>query len=109
MQTESYKERTFANVRDADATVRFARSFNTPGERCTLRAILHYKKPYLDLNIGLWEGNFKSKRGLPLMLRDFLERNNVEVLNIAGNAAHSPMGAYRIEKCVYEIITEALR
>src|SRR5262249_32920450 len=45
-----YAERTEANVRDADGTVHFAASFETLGEKCTLKWLRHHGKPYLDID-----------------------------------------------------------
>src|SRR5579871_6832314 len=42
-----YPPRTRENVRNADATVRFAFDFETRGEKCTFNAIREYSKPLL--------------------------------------------------------------
>jgi len=72
-----YKARTFANVRDSDGTIRLAYNFKSPGEICTLNAIIQYKKPKLDINIPI-----KEK---PNIVLDFINRYSISVLNIAGN------------------------
>lgn len=46
-----YKERTEANVRLSNGTIRFASDFNSMGEKCTLNAILDNNKPYMDIDI----------------------------------------------------------
>ena len=92
---ENYGSRTAANVRDSDATVRIARSFCTPGERCTLRAIEKHKRPRLDVPLLHLEGH-----GLRVLycdadgerLREFLAENRVRVLNVAGNSERSAPG-----------------
>jgi hypothetical protein len=40
----SYKVRTWANVKDSDATVRFAKDFKSSGEICTMNGILRHIK-----------------------------------------------------------------
>jgi hypothetical protein len=45
-----YADRTEANVRLADGTLRLAASFETPGEKCTLKWLLHHGRPYLDID-----------------------------------------------------------
>jgi hypothetical protein len=83
----SYPPRTDANVKNSDATIRFAVKFNSPGEKCTLRAIRSHKKPYLDIDIE----NPLS----PVEVADWIISNNVEVLNIAGNSEKTYLGMER--------------
>lgn len=73
-----YSDRTGANVRDSDATIRFAASFQTYGERCTLRWLLQFGKPYLDVNV--------AAPPPPRKVADWLAANRVRVLNVAGNS-----------------------
>src|SRR5262249_48848852 len=72
-----YADRTEANVRLADGTLRLAASFETPGEQCTLKGLLHHGKPYLHIDpadpppgeeVAAW-----------------IKRHNIRVLNVAGN------------------------
>ena len=72
-----YPERTGANVREADATIRFAASFQTYGERCTLRWLHELHKPYLDVDL--------AAPPPPRQVADWLAANRVRVLNVAGN------------------------
>lgn len=85
----SYDVRTFANVSAADATIRFARYFSSAGERCTLRAIHKYKKPYFDINASR-EGAFPNPEHIAKWLYD----QNVQVLNVAGNSHTTAIGIY---------------
>jgi hypothetical protein len=48
--TGGYADRTEANVRLADGTLRIAASFETLGEKCALKWLLHHGKPYLDID-----------------------------------------------------------
>lgn len=90
--SEKYKPRTFANVKTSDATIRMAYDFSSPGERCTLRAIGYYQKPYLDIDLN----------DLPFVFDvvDWIIENNVKVLNIAGNAGgNKGEGSKIFNKC----------
>lgn len=86
-ETESYAypPRTYANVRDADATVRFASNFNSRGELCTLKAIRKYRKPYFDVTIT-GNGSILDIQPRSARFAAWLRQNRVTVLNVAGNA-----------------------
>lgn len=75
-----YVARTWKNVRHSDATVRFASNFNSPGELCTLRAINRFSRPYLDIQLPAQVAPAAD------LLANFIERQAVSVLNVAGNA-----------------------
>jgi len=84
LPTVSYTARTYRNVQESDATVRIARVWNSPGERCTLKAIVKYCKPYFDV----------SHAGAEIVeeLREWLRENSVSVLNVAGNSESTAPG-----------------
>lgn len=84
-QSPKYNDRTFLNVRDADVTVRFALNFDSPGERCTMKAIRTYGKPYYDVPI-FDRGDFWGTNYVPSRLALDLYEDKVKVLNVAGNA-----------------------
>jgi len=73
----SYAVRTEANVMEADGTIRFAISFKSPGEKCTLKAIKKHDKLYIDVDIL----NPISHEEVV----DWIHEHNIEVLNVAGN------------------------
>lgn len=75
--SKGYKVRTWANVKLADATIRLCVNFKSPGELCTLNAIRHFKRPYLDIPlVGLQvTSRYECVRFL----------SNVRILNVAGN------------------------
>lgn len=79
-----YRERTWTNVEDSDGTIRLAHNFNSPGEKCTLNAIKRYKKPFIDVNLN----NPQPHK----LIAEWIQDNNIEVLNIAGNTQpkHGP-------------------
>lgn len=88
-----YPPRTRANVEAADGTIRFAYDFDSPGERATLRSILELDKPYLDVDLNQsWK---------PSMIAQWIKRNNIKVLNVAGNA--NPVIEERVEKLLIKV------
>lgn len=93
-----YPPRTFLNVKESDATVRFAKDFKSPGELCTLKAIRQYNKPFFDVDV--------LDTPTPPTFRKWLEENKVEVLNVAGNSEKTCPG---IEKLVISYLVGALQ
>jgi hypothetical protein len=85
----NYQIRTELNAKNSDATIRLASNFNTPGELCTLKAICKHKKPYFDVNMSYWLGEFDRDQYIKQRTDEFVEfltSNQVAVLNVAGNA-----------------------
>lgn len=72
------------NVMLSDATIRFARDFETLDERCNLEFIQKYRKPYLDISID----NPPSLEDV----REWLVLHQVEVLYISGNTERQAPG-----------------
>jgi hypothetical protein len=77
----TYQRRTELNVKLADATFRFASNLNSPGEVLTLACINKFAKPYRDVQLPCADPLATSKQ-----LADFIEKNQVWTLNVAGNA-----------------------
>jgi len=75
----AYKERTWMNVYASDATIRLAVDFTSPGEKCTINAIVSYGKPFLDIPLQTATGYIDNTV-------KWIFTNNIEVLNIAGNS-----------------------
>jgi len=84
-----YAERTWQNVRDAQVTLRVATDYNTAGERCTMKAIEHFKKP--NLSIVIVGGKIINIDAVE-KVRAFLRKYDVHVLNVAGNSEISAPG-----------------
>jgi len=102
-QSEQYPPRTQANVRDSDGTMRLAFDFSSRGELCTIKAVRDYGRPCFDVLIKHNEfmGYYITKD--PEDAAGWLRRNNIQRLNIAGNANPD------IEPCVEEFLTRVLR
>lgn len=83
----NYPPRTRMNVRHSDATIRIARHWGSHGETLTLRLIMQYSKPWLDIGVGP-EGASVS----PDEVVHFLRSHAVAVLNVAGNSESTAPG-----------------
>lgn len=105
----SYKERTWDNVQASDGTMRFAYTFESAGEKCTLNALRNYNKPHLDLWIDLSSKSIKglkASNGPTMMLTfandqilyccDWIYVNGIKILNVAGNSEETAPGIYEI-------------
>lgn len=95
---KGYPPRTEANVKDSDGTIRFASNFSSAGEKCTLRAIKWFNKPYFDVNIN----SPPPKEEVILWLKE----NGINTLNVAGNSEETSPG---IEDFVYNYLLEVFR
>ena len=85
--SDRYPPRTYANVKDSDGTMRFAINFNSPGEMCTLKAIIEYEKPYFHVDF---------RKTPPVeAAREWLRENKIAVLNVAGNSERTLKGMQR--------------
>jgi len=93
--SSAYPPRTYFNVKNSDGTLRFAYDFGTSGELCTVKAIVQYKKPFIDVNLI---GPIPAQQ-----VADWILQNNIETLNIAGNSEKTYGG---MTVFVYEYLTE---
>lgn len=75
-----YDNRTIANIRDSDGTVIFG-SIAHPGSRLTFNTCSNYR-PCVCFHIERGEVEFKKARQY---FRDWIERDKIKVLNVAGN------------------------
>ena len=96
-----YKERTEANVRLSDGTIRFAANFNSMGEKCTLNAINDNNKPYMDIDIN-------NPLSTPIVVATWIRKNNIKKLNIAGNTqpAKPNAKAFKITEFTEQFLSE---
>lgn len=92
-----YPPRTFANAKDSDGTIRFAVNFETAGEKCTLKAINQYKRPYFDVDV--------ADPCTPQKVADWILDHKIEVLNVAGNREKTFPGIAKfVENFLVEVI-----
>ena len=87
-----YADRTSTNVRLSDGTIRIAGSFNSMGEKCTLKYIHKHRKPHIDVDMR----NPRPQADIVKWIRS----NNIQVLNVAGNSkpASKTAKAFGIEE-----------
>jgi hypothetical protein len=76
--SKRYPPRTALNVKESDATIRFATNWSSPGEVLTMRLCERYGRPHLAVTPG--------GSTTPTEVVEWLVGNNVRVLNVAGNA-----------------------
>lgn len=95
-----YPQRTYANVEVSDGTMRFAYSFLTAGERCTMKAINKFHKPFYDVDVGKQQP-FPTTSDIKWAAM-WIVQNDIKVLNVAGNAVPE------IERFVEEFLERCL-
>jgi hypothetical protein len=98
--TDVYRERTEKNVAEADATVVFSFGPPTGGSGMTAEWARRQGKPLLVLDLGGGDEDGTAGR-----LRDWLTREQVRVLNVAGPRAS---GEPRIGDAVARVLHRAL-
>ena len=104
-ESDKYPPRTFLNVKESDGTIRFATDFNSSGEKCTLKAIQQYNKPYFDVHI-----NNVNEFKLPLECHpksalEWIKKNNIQILNVAGNSEKTSPGIGKfVERYILKLI-----
>lgn len=96
--SDRYPPRTALNVKESDATFRFATNWDSPGEQLTLSMCERYGKRNLDVTPG---GTLT-----PADAAAWLVANCVRVLNVAGNTERTSPG---IEAFVVAFMTEVFR
>ncbi|RLE18296.1 MAG: hypothetical protein DRJ14_04080 [Acidobacteria bacterium] len=90
LERSGYKARTKQNVVDSDGTLIIY--FNTPsgGTEQTLLFCIREKKPYALIDADVLTVEQAAEK-----VRDFVERNAISVLNVAGPRASKSPDAYR--------------
>lgn len=100
-KSDKYQPRTYANVKDADATILFLcpMHVNSPGSECTKKAIENYGKPWYTLPVQ--RGGSGRNEVSELFLSDtvkWIQDNDIKILNIAGNRESKCPGIQRAVK-----------
>lgn len=96
--SSNYPPRTRRNVQMSDATLRIARLWHTPGERATLKYLVQYGKPFLDVGIDAPPS--------AIDVAGWLQLKRVRILNVAGNSEQTAPG---IEKLAVRYLQEVFR
>jgi len=96
-----YKERTLKNVQDSGATIIIYFESISGGTKETLLYCLNEKKPYLLIDgSGITEDS-ASKR-----IKQFIDENQISLLNVAGPRASKEKRAYEYTKQVFTLMLE---
>lgn len=85
-----YRQRTRRNVQDSDGTLIVTFGEPIGGTATTLEFCEHERKPYL-----LLDANQTSAERAAEMVAEFVSKNRITVLNVAGPRAGREPGAYR--------------
>ncbi|NTW87840.1 MAG: hypothetical protein HGB26_01665 [Desulfobulbaceae bacterium] len=102
MPTDSYPSRTEKNVVDSDGTVIFTHGALTGGSLLTWKKALQYGKPVLHLNMNTVVIDEAVK-----VLKDFVDENCVEVLNVAGSRGSKDSLIYgKVFEIVYSSMSD---
>lgn len=91
-KSPAYPPRTFQNVKDADATLRFAHDFGSSGEKCTQKAILQYDRPQFDVLVKDPKTFYVEDTQHPKVVATWLHEKKIKTLNIAGNSEQTCPG-----------------
>jgi len=90
MPTSSYVERTEQNVIDSDGTLIVSHGELTGGSAFTREIALEHEQPWLHIDLNK-TGGFDAA----MKLSDWVLKNNIEILNVAGPRASKDPKIYR--------------
>lgn len=96
--SDRYPPRTALNVKESDATLRFATDWESPGEALTRSLCERYGRPRLDVTPG--------GPVTPAEVAAWLAANGARTLNVAGNTERTSPG---IEDFVTAFLGEVFR
>lgn len=99
--SDGYSGRTAANIRDSDGTLIVAAK-SSSGSRLTARLAQQARKPCLWLSVAEIQEDAVEARET---LRDWLAKNRIRVLNVAGNRESVAPGIARI---THDLLVAAL-
>ena len=100
MPTDGYPKRTKQNIIDSDGTVIFVHGKLSGGSSLTKKIAADLKKPCLYLDMSKYSIDAAAEN---LLL--WIEKNQIEVLNVAGRSASRDKEIYAV---VFEVIKKAL-
>ncbi|MFW6085270.1 MAG: putative molybdenum carrier protein [Gemmatimonadota bacterium] len=86
--TADWSERTEANVRDSEGTLIISRGALTGGSKYTREVAKRLGRPCLHLDLA------RSRTAALDVARDWIARNEISVLNVAGPRASKDPGLY---------------
>ena len=99
-ESDTYPPRTWRNVRDSKGTIIFTQGPAERGSKLTIEFCKKQGKPWLHVDLGK-----KSEAQASYMIERWIERNQIDVCNVAGNRESKSPG---IEKAVTEILVRSI-
>ncbi len=104
--SSEYSERTKLNIKDSDGTLIFVPNWPLPdnitdGTRLTIQEAEEKVKPYLIIDLS--NGHDAEK------IIDWIKKNNIEKLNVAGPRESQSRGIYQLAYRLLENIINLLR
>jgi hypothetical protein len=97
METASYDKRTEQNVIDSDGTVIVSHGKLTGGSALTQTFAIKHHKPRLHLDI-----NKTTIAEAADSLNNWIEKNNIKILNVAGSRASKDNKIYQVTRDILE-------
>lgn len=104
MPSESYPKRTEKNIMASDGTVIVTHGQLTGGSLLTRKKAIGHNKPFIHLDMD----TLTPDEGAEL-LRDFIENNDIGILNVAGSRASKDFKIYGVTLLVLESAIQELR
>lgn len=93
--TGGYRERTIANIKDSDGTLILAFNMNSPGTKLTLNEANRQLKPCLSIHLADPD---------PERVAKWIKRNQLEILNVAGNRQAPNVDIYKAAKIFLMVV-----
>jgi hypothetical protein len=100
MPTGEYSKRTEKNILDSDGTLIVSHGPLTGGSALTRELAGKHKKPWIHIDMTDTDINIASN-----LARDWIEKNHIQVLNVAGERASKDPGIY---KAVMDLLGKCL-
>lgn len=97
MTTKSYPKRTEKNVVDSDGTAIFTSGKLTGGSLLTQKKAIQHDKPVIHLDMNKFTVEISAD-----LLKDFIQKNGIEILNVAGSRGSKDPEIYTKTSLVLE-------
>ena len=95
LSSDSYEVRTRQNVLDSDGTAILTLGpAISGGSKLTLDYASEIRKPFLHIHNGNVRNDLNALIRAAERLRNFIESNNIEILNVAGSRESAEPGIY---------------
>jgi hypothetical protein len=99
MTTKSYPKRTERNILDSDGTLIVSHGTISGGTALTRKLAQMHERPYLHLDL-----NKLSASEAIVQLRDWIQKNNIHIMNVAGSRASKDDQIYNAVKMILTML-----